>query len=101
MSLSEADARDRYPIVPLPQRLEPREGAFVLDARTRISLSDPADDALRAVAEFFAGLVRFAADLPLPVADDDDAAGGAIALPCRSTPTIVSVPAFDFLLRWS
>ena len=75
MSFSEADGRDpgRYPIVPLPQRLEARAGEFVLDARTSIVLSDPADADLRAVADLFAEMVRFSADLPLPVAETGDA----------------------------
>lgn len=79
-SAHQADGQDlvRYPIVPLPQRLEARAGAFVLDAHTTITLSDPADPPLRAAAEFFAEMVRFSADLPLPIAEAT-AARGTIA----------------------
>ena len=75
MSISEVGGQDlgRYPIVPLPQHLEARADEFVLDAQTAITLSDPTNTDLRAVADLFAEMVRFSADLPLPVAKTGNA----------------------------
>jgi hexosaminidase len=70
MSTLAADGQDlsRYPIIPQPRYVEAQDGEFVLDAHTQINLSDPADEALCSVADFFAAMVRFSAHLPLPIA---------------------------------
>ncbi len=56
-----------YSIVPAPQRIQPRAGAFRLSPATRITLSDPADAELRALADLLLVPLRAASGLPLPV----------------------------------
>ena len=58
----------RYPIIPWPRRLEPREGTFALDEETRILVSDPENETARAPAEALATLVRNATVFPMRVA---------------------------------
>ena len=61
---------ERYPLIPWPRRLEPREGAFVLDEKTRVLVSAPGGqgEEARAPAEALATLVRRAAAIPMRVA---------------------------------
>lgn len=60
-----SDAANRYDVIPLPAQLEPKSGAFVLDAQTAIATATRDADAARVVAEFGAQLRR-ATGLPLP-----------------------------------
>lgn len=64
-----AQDASRYPIIPWPQHLEPREGTYVIDERTRIGLSDPSSAELHRLAGFFAELVENAAGVTLPVVE--------------------------------
>jgi len=59
---------NRYPIIPWPQQLEARDGTFTLDSLTQVTVSNPANEDLRAVAEYWAGKVRLASTLPVPIA---------------------------------
>ncbi len=70
-TLPEAQCQDlnRYPLIPWPQYIEAREGTFTLDSLTQITLSDPTDDDLHAVAAFWADRVRLSSGLPLPIAE--------------------------------
>lgn len=57
----------RYPLIPLPQEVEPREGAFVLDESTRILLPPEADSLLQGLVERWARDMRVEFRVPLPV----------------------------------
>ncbi|HVQ47381.1 MAG TPA: glycoside hydrolase family 20 zincin-like fold domain-containing protein, partial [Gemmatimonadales bacterium] len=71
-----------YSIVPAPQRIQPKAGAFRLSPATRIMLSDPADADLRALADLLLVPLRAASGLPLPVSSrpGDDRATDVISL---------------------
>ena len=77
----EASGQDlsRYPLIPWPQHLEARDGTFVLDSLTQVTLSDSGSEDLRAAANFWAERVRRASRLPLPLADATDADSGTVA----------------------
>ncbi len=57
----------RYPLLPLPQEVEPKEGEFVLDSGTRIFLPPEAKEEFRAVVDRWARDVREDFGVPLPV----------------------------------
>ncbi len=75
----------RYSIIPWPQHLEPQDGMFTLNENTLIILSDPAHEALRATAEFWADQVRVSSKLPLPIADAPADSGGTITFTLDET----------------
>ena len=77
----EEEPRVRYPLVPQPAHLEPREGAFELNRQTRLLLSDPTNERLRTTAELLATLVRDAAALPLRVGELPARAAGTSSRP--------------------
>ncbi|MFO8175853.1 MAG: hypothetical protein R6T96_16330, partial [Longimicrobiales bacterium] len=57
----------RYPLIPLPQEVEPRGGTFVLNRDTRILLPREADSLLRGLVERWALDIRSDFGFPLPV----------------------------------
>jgi hexosaminidase len=65
--LPEVTLADRYPLIPWPANLEPREGSFVVDDRTRFGLSDPSDPELRRLSDLLAGWIRNAIAVDPPV----------------------------------
>ena len=77
----EASSQDlsRYPLIPWPQHLEARDGTFVLDSLTQVTLSDSGSEDLRAAAHFWAERVRRASGLPLPLAEATGADSGTVA----------------------
>jgi hexosaminidase len=68
----------RYPVIPWPRTLEPRDGAFALQAGLGISPSDGGNADLRRLAELLRGYVRELAGVDATIG-----AGGAIALALR------------------
>jgi hexosaminidase len=72
---------ERYPLIPWPRRLEPREGAFVLDEKTRVLVSAPSGqgEKARAPAEALATLVRRAATLPMRVTPMRETPGASVS----------------------
>ena len=56
-----------YPVIPLPQEIEPKTGSFALGGDARILLSPADDPELRTLAEGWARKIREATSLPLPV----------------------------------
>jgi len=73
--LSACDRGPAPSIVPVPAEMSQRWGAFVLDATTSISLTDPGDAEARRVADMWAGPLRAGGGLSLSLAE-----GGAIRL---------------------
>lgn len=69
----------RYPIIPWPQHLEARAGAFTLSENTRIILQDSSNAEVRDVAAFWAEKVRLASTLPLPLIEAAGPADSSIA----------------------
>jgi len=71
-----------YSIVPAPQRIQAKTGEFRLGPATRITLSDPADAELHALADLLLVPLRAASGLPLPVSSrpGDDKANDVISL---------------------
>jgi len=57
----------RYPVIPLPREVEPKEGSFVLGEGTRIQLATADDPVLREITEEWANRVRGVTSLPLPI----------------------------------
>lgn len=76
-----AEEGERYPIVPWPRQLEPRDGAFALDSDTRVLVSDPDNQDARAPAEKFATRVRNATVFPMRVAPLTESEGPASTQP--------------------
>jgi hexosaminidase len=72
----------RYALVPWPMTVRERGGAFNITTETRITLSDPANAALRDVATLFSDYLRAAGGTVVPVATAPAAPGetGTIAL---------------------
>jgi len=75
MILSGCDRGPAHNIVPVPAEISVRSGAFLLDANTSISLTDPGDAETRRVAEMWAGPLRTEGGLSLSLAES-----GAIRL---------------------
>src|SRR5688572_5814867 len=67
LARAQAPLAERYPLTPWPQRLEARDGHFVVDERTRIGLSDPARPGLHRIADALVGLVERATGVRPPV----------------------------------
>jgi hexosaminidase len=80
------EVADRYPLVPVPRRLEAREGDFVVDAATRIYLSDPASSELRRLADFWADPLRTATGFPLSISGEEAGRAGPNAVVIRLEP---------------
>ena len=72
-------------LIPLPARVRPSDGVFVLGPETRIVLDGGDGDETRAVADYLAGLLRRVSGLPLPVMVGGDGAG---AITLRLDPSI-------------
>jgi hexosaminidase len=71
----------RYPIIPRPAALRPAAGEFVIGPSTRIALAANAPDDVRRAVERWAGRVRRASGLPLPVTPATTSEGaGAIVV---------------------
>ena len=92
-------APQRYRVVPWPQRVDARPGAFTVNAGTRLVLSDPASPELRAVAAFLSDYIRSAVGAKVSVSDSSDslaqAGRNAIALQLRAD---AAVPAEGYRL---
>ncbi|MGW8265474.1 MAG: family 20 glycosylhydrolase [Longimicrobiales bacterium] len=58
----------RYPVIPLPKEIEPKRGAFVLDANTRIRLLPSDDPELRRILDAWVGKARAFTTFSLPIA---------------------------------
>ena len=82
----QAAESDRYPLVPWPQSVEARPGAFVVDSLTRVAVSDPADDGIATAVAPWLRALRVSSGFPLPV----DAAAGA---PDENTVAFILDPA--------
>lgn len=76
------NAAARYSVVPWPLQLEPRDGAFTIDATTRVTLSEPGSAELRAVADVLTEYLQAATSIAVPVGRSPASAGaaGTIAL---------------------
>lgn len=74
-----------YSIVPLPARLQPSAGWFVLDAGTSIAVAPGVDARVAAAAERFAAVLRQETGQPLPV---ETATGGAGVIRLRIDPAV-------------
>ncbi len=83
-------APERYRLVPWPQRVDARAGAFPVGAGTRLVLSDPASAQLRSAAEFLSEYVQAALGTKLQVSASPAPQGerNAIALQLRADPAI-------------
>jgi hexosaminidase len=57
----------RYPIIPWPRHLEPGEGRYAVDERSRITLSHPDDAALVRMGDRLAGWIENAIGVAVPV----------------------------------
>lgn len=64
------EAMPTHTIVPIPVSVAAGGGNYVIDASTSITLSDEGDAEARRVAELWAGPIRAASGLPLPIGDD-------------------------------
>jgi hexosaminidase len=69
-----------YAIVPMPARLQPGTGWFVLGPTARIAIADGIDPRIAAAAERFAVEMREATGLPLPVGASPASGSGEIRL---------------------
>ncbi|MEA2661775.1 MAG: hexosaminidase [Chloroflexota bacterium] len=74
-----ADAAARYPLIPWPRSLQPRDGAFAPGSGLGISVSDAGSGDVRRLAELLRGYLR-----ALSGADATIGPGGAIGLALRS-----------------
>lgn len=64
-------AGDAPSLIPAPEHLELRTGAFALEAGTRLVVSDPADDELVRLADLVADEIRAATGLGVPTGEGD------------------------------
>jgi hexosaminidase len=63
-----ATAQEDLPVIPMPAEIARGDGAFRIDASTRVTVDDAAPDNVHAAAERWAVRIRAAAGVPLPVA---------------------------------
>ncbi len=75
---------ERFPLLPRPAHVEPKDGAFSLTAGTRLVLSPANDQELRAMVDRWASPIRQASGLALPIADrEDQGVQGALRIVLR------------------
>jgi hexosaminidase len=65
-------ASARYRLIPWPQRVESRSGAFSVDRGTRVVLPDPAHPEVRAIAAFLSDAIRVSTGAAVPVVEVPD-----------------------------
>jgi hexosaminidase len=64
-----APAAERYALVPWPQTVAPRSGAFTVDRGTRVVLPEPAHPEVRAIAAFLSEAIRASTGAAVPVVE--------------------------------
>ena len=70
LALSACGSEPPHSIVPIPRSFEAVDGAFVLDASSAITLTDPSDTEAREVVELWAGAARVGTGFVLPFSAD-------------------------------
>ena len=101
LALSACGSEPPHSIVPIPRSFETGEGAFVLDASSAITLTDPNDDEAREVVELWAGPVRVGTGLALPFSTDGalrvgvDGSGGPESYRLTVSESGISIAAGD------
>ena len=101
VAMSACGTEPPHSIVPIPRSFEAGDGAFVLDASSAITLTDPSDTEAREVVEIWAGAARVGTGLVLPFSADGalrvgvDGSGGPESYRLTVSESGISIAAGD------